>query len=249
MVTAGRARLAERSVRCFCQQTWSNRELIILDDGDEDYRAMLRQYEADAALYYLRIPREEGRTLGALRNLSLDQARGEYCIQWDDDEWHHRERIEAQMRAALAGGGASVLRHTLMHLDTVDFVEHPFRTGLRRGTPGTVLHRRSNLRYPDLARGEDSAYLGTIRAKMPLAVMDASFSYLFIRCFHGRNSWGQEHFADRLHYTVRDTLNYLYAKQIQRNIFMHPAFRLSEPEWASARAFLADSRRLGLCVH
>jgi glycosyltransferase involved in cell wall biosynthesis len=36
MVTANRAAIARRAVRCFLDQSWSNRELVIVDDGSED---------------------------------------------------------------------------------------------------------------------------------------------------------------------------------------------------------------------
>jgi glycosyltransferase involved in cell wall biosynthesis len=249
MVTAGRVRLAERAVRCFCAQTWPNKELVILDDGAEDYAPMLRRYERAAAIRYARVEREADRLLGGLRNLSVELARGSLCIQWDDDEWHHPSRIEAQLSPLRRGARASVLRHTLMHLDTPDFVAHPYRTGLRRGTPGTLLFPRTAIPYANVARGEDSDFLARLRRALPVAVLGPEFSHLFIRCFHGTNTWSRTHFSERLHYSMRDKVDYLIAKYVRGDVLTHPAFRLTHAERASASAFFAESRELGLCEH
>jgi glycosyltransferase involved in cell wall biosynthesis len=248
MVTADRARLAERAVRCFCAQTWPHRELIIVDDGAEDYGPMLSAYRRAATIRYERVPRDERRRLGALRNLSVDHARGEYCTQWDDDEWYHPRRLDAQVKPLIGRAGATVLRHTLMHLDTPEFLERPYRTALRRGTPGTAVFSRTNLRYPNAARGEDTDFLDQLRKSMPVTILGRDFSHLFIRCFHGSNTWSREHFAERLHYTFRNKLEYAYARWIRRDLFAHQAFQLTDAERASARTFLEESRGLGLCT-
>jgi glycosyltransferase involved in cell wall biosynthesis len=245
MVTAGRRRLAERAVQCFCNQTWANKELVIVDDGGDDYSAMLEPYRTRASIRYERIDSRTKLVLGELRNVSLDRAQGDYCAQWDDDEWYHPQRIEAQM-SALAHGGAAVLRYTLMHLDGPVFVDHPYRTGLHRGTPGTVVHRRSTARYPNQPRREDSAYLRTIRREQPVAIMGADWSHLFIRCYHGQNTWDHRHFIERLWYSPRDKAEYLRAKYLRRCLWSHRAFDLTALERASVAAFLAQNRDLGL---
>lgn len=247
MVTAGRVRLAERAVRCFTRQTWPHRELVILDDGPDDYSAMLRRYAADAdSIRYHRIERQAGLRLGGLRNRLLDLARGEYCVQWDDDEWYHPQRIEAQLEALGSHAGGSVLRDTLMHLATPDFTAHPYRTGLRSGTPGTLLHRRTERRYPNVPKREDSLFRDALRREMRIVTMDGRFSHLFIRCFHGSNTWDARHFVERLHYTTRNKVEYAYARYVRRDLFAHPAFHLTELERGSVTAFLEDSRELGL---
>jgi glycosyltransferase involved in cell wall biosynthesis len=249
MVTAGRSRLAERAVRCFCAQTWANRELIIVDDGTEDYSGMLRQYRAAATIDYHRIGNDPARRLGALRNLALERARGDYLAQWDDDEWYHPERLETQMQPIARGSGASVLRQTLMHLDAPGYVERPYRTGLRRGTPGTVVFGRTTLRYRNAPRGEDSDFLAQLRRTgVGVAILGPEASHLFIRCFHGSNTWDRRHFSERLHDTARNKLAYAYARYLRRDLFAHRAFQLTGRERASASAFLEQSRGLGLCL-
>ena len=248
MVTAGRSRLAERAVRCFCAQTWPNRELIIVDDGPEDYGAMLQPYRSAAAIRYYRIEHDGGRRLGALRNAAIERAGGQFCAQWDDDDWYHQERLDRQMQPVAAGWGASVLRQTLMHLDAPGFVDRPYRTGLRRGTPGTIVFRRNAVRYRNIPRGEDSDFLSRLRRTgTRVAILGRESSHLFIRCFHGANTWDRRHFSERLHDTVRNKLEFAYARFIRGDLFVHRAFQLNDAERAATRAFLEQSQDLGFC--
>jgi glycosyltransferase involved in cell wall biosynthesis len=254
-VTANRVKLARRAIECFLAQSWPNRELIIVDDGAEDYRGMLEEAMAAAPqgavrppIRYERIVHNPVRRLGELRNMTLDLSRGDYCMQWDDDEWYHPDRIARQVETLEGAGSAAgicLLRDTLMHLDTPEFAQRPYRSSLRRGTPGTILHRRTNVRYPNVARGEDSLFRDRLTKDSRVVVMDGQ-AHLFIRCFHGQNTWDRRHFVERLHYTWRDKLAYLMATRVRGNLFSHPAFDLTAAERASVAAFLDQSQRLAL---
>jgi len=81
MVTRNRVYLAQTAVRVFQEQTYPEKELVILDDGQED--ALQRWVEElnDSRIEYYRIP-DEGKTLGELRNLAVQKARGDYIAQW-----------------------------------------------------------------------------------------------------------------------------------------------------------------------
>ena len=246
MVTRNRAALAARAVRCFAAQSWGRRELVIVDDGTEDYAPMLAPWlSAGHAIRYHRLPPDPARTLGAARNVSLELAQGDFVVQWDDDEWCHPDRLAVQM-AATPRLEVVLLDYTLMHLDTPEFVLHPYRANLGRGTPGTVLHRRGPVRYPELARGEDSKYLTQLLRRYPGGLADVPHSHLFIRCFHGQNTWDRRHFEERLHRTATETLHYLWARWVRRDLFSHPAFRLTELEREAFERFLKESVELGL---
>ena len=246
MVTRNRTRLARRAIECFVAQTWPNKELVIVDDGEQDYAPVLANYQRDHRIVYRRLPPDSARTLGTARNISLELAAGDYCAQWDDDEWYHPERISAQMAGILAGADAVVLKYTLMHLDTADFTPHPYRAHLRGGTPGTILHRRGEVRYPEFRKNEDAVYLAQWSARARVKVLDRSHSNLFIRCFHGENTWAREHFLRRLRTTRIDQWRHFVATRLREDLFSHPAFRLTTLERESVERFLSESRALGL---
>jgi glycosyltransferase involved in cell wall biosynthesis len=89
-------------VRCFVEQTYLPRELLILNEGEETIGV-----EA-GNIREIRIEKVATRTLGDLRNLALELAYGDWLIQWDDDDWYGPERIEAQMRARRSGAAVLV---------------------------------------------------------------------------------------------------------------------------------------------
>lgn len=247
MVTRDRAELARRALHCFAAQSWQDKELVIIDDGNQDYEPMLAPYREAFEIRYVKVPEDPEVRLGGLRNRALDEARGEFCIQWDDDEWYHPERIAVQMRAAHEQKlDAVVLKWTLMHMDTPDLVEKPYRADAGGGTPGTILHRRTKARYPNLRRAEDSEFLDQLRGSMRVGVAAGDHSHLFIRCFHGDNTWDARHFLKRLRRTPAGLAHYLKARLWDRDIFRHPAFLLGPLERQAVTDFLAHSRQMGL---
>src|SRR5690606_5146342 len=103
MVTGGRAPLAAVAIQCFQAQTWAARELVIVDDAPDPALAETVRRLGDPAIRHIRLP-PEGRTLGELRNLAIDAARGPFVCQWDDDDLYDPLRIEYQMRALAMTG-------------------------------------------------------------------------------------------------------------------------------------------------
>nr|BCX00470.1 MAG: hypothetical protein KatS3mg041_0516 [Bacteroidota bacterium] len=238
MVTADRPQWVRQAVRCFQRQNWPNRELVVVDDGETDLSPMLAELPPDQVRYE-RIGRRPRLSLGALRNISLELATGEFCLQWDDDDWYHPDRIRVQMHYALQGYDAVLLRYTLVHLDLPTWRSRPFRAQIRRGTPGTILHRReAAIRYPDWARQEDTAYRDRWWSRR-VRLLGREYAYLFIRCYHGRNTWELTHFLNRLRNHPLGCLGYGYAR-IRGSLWYHPAFRLSEAERASFALFSSD---------
>jgi glycosyltransferase involved in cell wall biosynthesis len=237
MVTRNRVDLARRAIDCFAAQRWPNRELVVLDDGDQDYSAMIEPFTAAGhRIRYERIERREGVLLGALRNRSIELADGDWCMQWDDDEWYHPDRIGVQMDARRRGS-AVALKWTLMHLQSTDLGTLAFRADSGVATPGTVLHRRDAGRYPNLSRNEDGVFLQQLR-RTGLVVLGPEQSYLFVRCFHGTNTWDERHFVRRLHRRPADWLPYARAR-LAGDLRRHRAFALGAQEQATIDALTA----------
>jgi glycosyltransferase involved in cell wall biosynthesis len=246
MVTRDRARLAQRALACCAAQTWPSIELVIVDDGAEDYEPVLAPFRDRLAIRYLRLAPDPSRKLGGLRNLALDAAAGDFCVQWDDDEWYHPERVAAQMAAIeRLRVDAVVLKWTLMHVDSPDLGAHLYRADAGAGTPGTILHRRTAIRYPNLRRSEDARFLDAFARRSRVGVLGRDDSHLFIRCYHGANTWEAAHFHKRLRRTPLGLAHYLLAR-LRGDIRTHPAFRLTTRERRAATDYLSESRALGL---
>ena len=242
MVTANRAAIARRAVRCFIDQSWSNRELVIVDDGAEDYAPILSAIPADRLIYH-RIEKSPDNNLGKLRNLSLDLARGDLVAQWDDDDWYHPDRLKRQAGALTGGKQACVLAATLMHLDAPEWLDRPYIGSLNPGVPGTILHRAdSTARYPEERRGEDTVFLDHWPREQ-LAVVDAP--HLFLRAFHGSNTWERAHFERRVRNNVPSAIEYAIRK-LSGTLAGHSRFRLPPEARRAFEAYREQSRALGL---
>ena len=237
MVTANRAHIARVAIECFSDQTWPNKELVIIDDGVEDYSDLIASFECADLVRYIKLqPANPRLSLGELRNLSIEEAHGEWCVQWDDDEWYHPERLAVQLNAAAqADVGASALKWTLMHVKDDSAQSLTFRGDSGIATPGTLMFRKGDVWYPHLARNEDGIFLRDVKVNHGLVVLDEKYSHLFIRVFHGSNTWEKDHFLARLHRRVVDWPSWVWSHWIVSDVTKHRAFKLSNREQESLR--------------
>lgn len=176
---AGRRSFALASLAMFRQQTWANKELVIINTG----QPLLAQPESDI----IEVTAPSNITLGALRNIAFDHGSGEWLTQWDDDDWSHPTRIETQMKGATEHGCCvlhSQIRCNL--LDRSDAFVHRSVCGIE----GTILHhRRVPWRYPDKARSEDTDFMAQFNVRTVVLGMP----WLYVRFYHGRNTWHYAH--------------------------------------------------------
>jgi hypothetical protein len=172
--------LAREAVRCFVEQTYPPRELLILNEGEEAIGVEARNIRE------IQIEKVATRTLGDLRNLALELANGDWVIQWDDDDWYGPERIEAQMHARRPG--AAVLLGDIIHYSL--HRHSGFRTDWVSGFPGSILHERTGtVRYPSLSRGEDIVFQRQFRK----IIVVRSERPLYIYRHHAQNTWDEAH--------------------------------------------------------
>ncbi len=245
MVTANRLKLASRAVRCFKNQTYPNKELVVIDDGEADYGPLLAELPADE-VRYVKLEKKPDSILGKLRNRSLEEATGEFRLHWDDDDWIHPDRIQRQVDVMQQGYDAVTLHGSIMHLDTPEFFDHPYIGYLKQGWPASIMHRKDDAaRFPELRKAEDSIYLQHWLQKR-YHQMPAEDSYLHVRCFHGSNTWEKTHFLTKMRNTPVDLLLYGLHKHVLRNVFGHRRFKLDARARESFEMYIRDSVELGI---
>jgi glycosyltransferase involved in cell wall biosynthesis len=190
-VTRARVPLLRRAVRCFREQTHPNRELLILFDADDsatrDYVATL----ADDRVRAVEVPVSPRQKLGALRNLAVAQARGQYVCQWDDDDWYHPERLAVQLSALRASGRPACVLSRWTCLDAE--ARRAYISPHRIWEGSLLVERDQMVAYPDLARGEDTVALETLSKRQHLHMLDRPELYVYT--FHGSNTWDRSHWA------------------------------------------------------
>src|SRR6516165_9725230 len=88
MPTHNRRPFVPRAIAYFLRQDYPNKELVILDDGDDSVDDLI---PAVPQVRYVRLPQRL--PLGAKRNECVCQARGDLILHWDDDDWMAPHRI------------------------------------------------------------------------------------------------------------------------------------------------------------
>jgi glycosyltransferase involved in cell wall biosynthesis len=88
MLTANRQHLVQSAVDSFNSQTWVNKELIVLDTGEE--RSGVKRVPGVVHIF-----RGLPASIGELRNRANVKARGRFICHYDDD-WSAPERVEQQ---------------------------------------------------------------------------------------------------------------------------------------------------------
>jgi glycosyltransferase involved in cell wall biosynthesis len=193
MPTRDRAEFALHAVDLFRRQEYPERELLVVDDGEDDLE---RRLAADERIRYLRAPR--GESIGAKRNRAIEQAGGAFIAQWDDDDWYGPGRLTAQL-APLLAGRAEITGLTcplFFELDAWRFwrvtpaLHRRMFVGDVHG--GTLAFARSVwerlARYPDRSLAEDAALLSRARARgARLERVDGDGHFVYLR--HAGNAW------------------------------------------------------------
>ncbi len=185
MVTRNRRALALRAIHSFLDQTWEDRELIIIDDSDEEWSAHL---PADPRIHY-HYSKPTSATLGEMRNRSLEKARGKWWVQWDDDDWSHPERIERQVESLDKARFGYLSRLTFFWPDR----GIAGYTGKREWECSMIVRKDcAGVSYPLQRVGEDTQLFQSLKARYPFTVLDAP--ELYVRTVHDSNTWDEKHF-------------------------------------------------------
>jgi glycosyltransferase involved in cell wall biosynthesis len=223
MITRDRLELARRSIRCFADQSYPNRELVIVTDGEPQFREALTAHAKELGLARFRIiVAERGTPLGKLRNLSLDAAAGEIVCQWDDDDANHPDRLMVQTEALFRENArAAFFTDHLQFLEEkkllfwIDWTMGGKLSDQRQYFPGSLLmFKDERFRYPEegdyARRGEDSVLLEHLMKAVPIARV-SGMGHLYLYHYHGRNTFDRQH-----HYhmsTCSTTVEHLRSKE------------------------------------
>jgi glycosyltransferase involved in cell wall biosynthesis len=190
-----------QSVADYLRQTHAHRELVVvLDRGDPSTRVALLDHVASLRRDDIRIVElERNLTLGALRNVSLAQARGDIVCQWDDDDLYHPERVATQLELMRESGADALCLEEVLHFfpstRTLHWVN--FRKTDPKAFPGSLMMRRGlAVTYPETGptaeRGEDTAVIAQLHALGGFRVV-AGWPHLYVYRSHGANTWSDDH--------------------------------------------------------
>lgn len=181
--------LARVSLECFHQQTWANKEMIIINHGPEKVCK-----DSDPRVREIMVQKPQGTTLGDLRNLSIEAASGDWCMTWDDDDWHHPTRMENQMKFRQEDHLTTYVWQVRCSLTNMCAFYDKMPTGQQM----SVLYPRSlPVRYESLEVREDTKFMNwfssrVVRIDNHLANLGCDPTQ-YVRFYHGHNIWDFGH--------------------------------------------------------
>lgn len=199
MVTApGREKEFQWSYQCYQWQTYPHRELIIVTDGNREYYQFLQNItknDQEVTVHF----EEQKKTLGELRNISLELAKGDIIVQWDDDDFNHPARLflqygcleRNQAKVCFFGEQLQYFFHR-RHLYWCNWY-HLSNVLPYRIIPGSLMaYRQPLLYYPPWPRYEDMDLAYRLCDSQNIAILK-NRAYLLIYSFHQKNTWSEEH--------------------------------------------------------
>ncbi len=126
------AEVIETSLQSILNQTWTNLEVLVVDDCSTDKTVgIVESYmRKDSRIQLLKTKTNSGAYVA--RNLALQKATGDFVTVNDADDWSHPEKIEKQVRHLL--DNPSIIANTSQQARATE--ELHFH---RRGKPGAYL--------------------------------------------------------------------------------------------------------------
>lgn len=243
MVTqAGRLEMFKHAVQDFLAQDYNPKELIIVSSSPEanlvEYRRFVESLEASNIQFHV-MPRIKSQaSLGAMRNETNRLAQGEYCCTWDDDDRYHPQRLWAHYLPIFRNQVDLSYMNQQLHFFTaarqlywVDWAD--------RRAPGILMYRKTFRTYPETgqsaARGEDTSFLRVLVNELGYQVCKADGdATLYLRNYHGENTWGLSHHLALARRSVIDHDRLLQNRQRLETAIQY--FKLRSPVYVFSKA-------------
>ena len=194
-VSQNNIKIVTQAIDDFIKQTYTNKELIIVTEKQNpnllELRTLVGQKDRSAKKIKLVIVDSATfPTLGHLRNVSVQQAKGKYVLQWDDDDINHKDRMSFMYEEISKTSKNSCFLSKVFIIDKETgkkYLSHNWG-----GVEGTMLALRSEMpKYKHLSKGEDTPVRNYFIRKDSYIVLDAPHLYTYN--FHTNNTWDKNH--------------------------------------------------------
>jgi glycosyltransferase involved in cell wall biosynthesis len=205
VTSKGRFEFFKKSVDCFFYQTYKNKQLVIVNEGDKEYQEKIKDYVQGKDNVKL-ILLDGYYSLGSLRNISIALCDGDLFVQWDDDDFNSPERLSIQFNVLLKNNKAKICYfgdQLHYYFDKNMLFWENWDMYCSWGNiqycliPGTIMAWKNKFehRYPSAGSfckaGEDSELAKKIQDDEIVLLKD--FGYTNIYSYHGNNVWDIEH--------------------------------------------------------
>ena len=189
-LTENRVPLLKRAIKCFENQTYNRKELVIVHKQNDFATIELLQSLRHLKIKSVSVDPKRKMSLGELRNLSIQNSSGDFFCQWDDDDWYHNKRLETQILTSNKAASA------LLNLVIYDSKKKQAFLSFNRLWENSILCKKNivtkNFRYANLNKSEDTEFVQNLLANNQVFAIESPPMYIYI--FHGANTWNHKHF-------------------------------------------------------
>jgi len=197
-----RKRFAQKAFDAWVNQTYPNKKIVIVNtDFVPWFSNITKNFPDQVQELVLASKPEEEITLGELRNISVAASTTDLVIQWDDDDYCLPDRITSQYAAMYKLNTpccllANQIRAKFYSPDEAYYYRGDIHRKRFGGIEGTILYDKTKMiaEYPQLTRGEDTAFLSACGLDLKQIAIAVNNPMLYIRWYHGLNTWGEKHF-------------------------------------------------------
>ena len=186
-------------VECYKSQTYpkDRMEWIVLDDGSEKVESVFKEKTKDLPnIRYISL--EEKLNIGAKRNILNKEAKGQFIIAMDDDDWYSPDRVAhvvtkfAQYPTIDLAGSSELYMYYSKHNKIIKLGPYD----KNHATNGTMAYRSSyakNHTYDEtVTHAEERSFLEEYR--YPMIQLEPKKTMLVIS--HSENTFNKEQFLE-----------------------------------------------------
>jgi GR25 family glycosyltransferase involved in LPS biosynthesis len=191
-ITRKRVPYLSRAINDFLEQTYQNKELIIVYDNDdiETENYLLNNFYNYKNI--ILIKNDKKLKLGELRNLGIKSSNGKCVIQWDDDDEYHPKRIEIQLKIVQQENyqKACCLSRWIIYDNKTNkkYLSNKYNWEGSICSPKYLLLK---YKYPSLSKGEDTIVIDSLKKNNNLILVN--IPQLYIYHLHWKNTWDSNH--------------------------------------------------------
>jgi len=212
MPTYNRRLFVPQAIRCFLRQDYPNLELLVVDDGPQSVADCIPESDR---IRYIRLDRKA--TVGAKRNLACEQARGEFIVHWDDDDWYPADRVTRQISALQSRDHDISGTSRIYYYDVTTTQAWEYRYSVSNAAwvgGNTLVYRKSfwsHHRFADVQIGEDSRFVWSNGGR---SIRDLNDPSLCVATVHPENVSRKDLNGSYWHSRSRDLLAALLGDEV-----------------------------------
>lgn len=189
-VSQNRSDFLKKAISYFNQQTYPNRDLVIVYEGDDNF--LNHPLLKNDRIKIITVG-DTSITLGERRNIAIQNCDGDFFCHWDDDDWYHNKRLAIQLKSLQENNlEACVLDRLILYNN----LTNQAYLSSKRSWEGSLLCKteivKGRLEYPRIQKGEDHALVTQLINRDCVHAISAPYLYIYL--FHGKNTWHQNHF-------------------------------------------------------